>query len=72
MWFDKIPYFPADEGSQDVTGAKVTSEFKGSEFIASEFYVEYHLLPEVIEELFAKRDLWGADKVMFSEFRPLE
>ena len=61
MWHDKIYYFPPD-GPPNMAGAE----------IASEFYVEYHHLPEVIEELYEKREQWGAHLVAFSEFRPLE
>ena len=61
MWYDKIYYFPPD-GLPNMAGAE----------IASEFYVEYHLLKEVVEELYAKREIWGAHLAAFSEFRPLE
>ena len=61
MWHEKLYYFPPD-GPPNMAGAE----------IASEFYVEYHHLPAVIDELYKKRDWWGSHLVAFSEFRPLE
>ena len=60
MWNEKIIYFPPD-GPPSMAG----------EEIASEFYVEFHRLPDLFEELYENRDKF-ADMVLFSEFRPLE
>lgn len=60
MWHEKIIYFPP-EGPPSMAG----------EEIASEFYVEFHHLPDLFEELYWNRDKF-ADMVLFSEFRPLE
>ena len=59
MWHDKIYYFPPE-------GLKETDD------IQSEFYVEYHHLPALIDELYAKRAKWHFELVKYSEFRPLE
>ena len=60
MWSRNIQYFKEEDEPPKELAA-----------IASEYYVEYHKLPEVVLELWEIRDKFS-HLVSFSEFRPLE
>ena len=60
MWYDKIYYFPP-----------ATPPAMAGNEIASEFYVEYSKLGDVLDALYARRDEFR-HLVSFSEFRPLD